>query len=302
MTSPDVTDRPTSGRDALIRFAPAVADTMARLAGASGNDDVRWARAAVSGVTGLPALSGAEQPDGSDRAQAVEELAQQIALDVSSFTAGQRDLGATAFGRSAHTWYLAVYLADWIPRVRLALDLTFGPSQWDTAENSMDGGAIEAGGGPWRDFVAMTEGIGALRCLDAVTTEIVRLRMARAHDCALCRSLRNRTALEAGGTEALYRAIDHWQEDPHFDDRARAILAFTDAMVWTPGQIREPLDLLRARIADAELVELVLDMLRNAANKVAIASGTDAAHVEQGQEIYDVTETGETIFGLGHLP
>jgi len=37
---------------------------------------------------------------------------------------------------------------------------------------------------------------------------------------------------------------------------------------------------------------------RNALNKVAVALGADAAHVENGIEIYDVGPDGELQYGL----
>ena len=44
--------------------------------------------------------------------------------------------------------------------------------------------------------------------------------------------------------------------------------------------------------------ELVLDVTRNALNKIAVALGADAAHVEDGIEIYDVDADGELVYGL----
>lgn len=43
------------------------------------------------------------------------------------------------------------------------------------------------------DFV---EGVARMRELDAVTIEVVRLRGAEAHDCRLCRSLREGHTLD----------------------------------------------------------------------------------------------------------
>jgi hypothetical protein len=45
-------------------------------------------------------------------------------------------------------------------------------------------------------------------------------------------------------------------------------------------------------------VELVLDVARNAANKIAVAFGADEAHVTDGVEFYDVDERGELVYGL----
>ena len=45
-------------------------------------------------------------------------------------------------------------------------------------------------------------------------------------------------------------------------------------------------------------VELVLDVTRNALNKVAVALGADAAHVDDGIEVYDVEPDGSLVYGL----
>ena len=39
-------------------------------------------------------------------------------------------------------------------------------------------------------------------------------------------------------------------------------------------------------------------MTRNALNKIAVALGADAAHVEDGIEIYDIDAAGELVYGL----
>ena len=50
--------------------------------------------------------------------------------------------------------------------------------------------------------------------------------------------------------------------------------------------------------SEAQQVELVLDITRNAINKVAVALAADAPHVEHGIEIYDVDDTGNLVYGL----
>ncbi|MGY4650035.1 hypothetical protein [Mycobacterium sp. URHB0021] len=50
--------------------------------------------------------------------------------------------------------------------------------------------------------------VARMRRLDAVTTEVVRLRGATQHNCRLCRSLRDSAALQAGGSESLYGGIE----------------------------------------------------------------------------------------------
>jgi hypothetical protein len=51
-----------------------------------------------------------------------------------------------------------------------------------------------------------------------------------------------------------------------------------------------------AHFSDAEAVELTLDVMRNASNKVAVALGGDAPRVEQGTEQYLLDVDGQTVF------
>jgi hypothetical protein len=51
-------------------------------------------------------------------------------------------------------------------------------------------------------------------------------------------------------------------------------------------------------IPPAQGVELVLDVTRNALNKIAMALAADAAHVDQGIEIYDLDANGDPVYGL----
>jgi alkylhydroperoxidase family enzyme len=231
------------------------------------------ARTAVAAV-----LSGGPEGDGPGYA-----FAQQIALDVASVTDEQRAEALQALGRSAFGFVQSVYVADLATRVRLALEQLFGEQPPPAAP---------AEGELWPAIEELMRCIARLSALDPVTTELVRLRGARAHDCRLCRSLRDTRALEAGGTEALYDAIDDY-ESSDLPERQKAALRIVDAMVWTPTAVPRT-----EHLTDAEVVEVVLDVMRNAGNKVAVALGADAARVTDGVELYTVDATGEPVYGL----
>jgi hypothetical protein len=55
---------------------------------------------------------------------------------------------------------------------------------------------------------------------------------------------------------------------------------------------------VRSTFTDAEIVELVLDVARNAANKIAVALAADAPHVTTGVEYFDTDDHGELHYGL----
>jgi hypothetical protein len=56
---------------------------------------------------------------------------------------------------------------------------------------------------------------------------------------------------------------------------------------WPPGLGEQVVDAL----GPAAATELTLDMVRNAANKIAVAFGADEPQVETGVEYYDIDES-----------
>ena len=80
--------------------------------------------------------------------------------------------------------------------------------------------------------------VARMRALDPVTSELVRLRGAAQHNCRLCKSLREGTALDAGGSETLYGDIERFEASRLLDERAKAALRYADALIWTPGAPR----------------------------------------------------------------
>ena len=223
---------------------------------------------------------------------AVLAFATQCCLDVASVTPEQRADFLAATGPLAGGLAAALWVVDMVPRTRAALDALFVPGPWPVP------GVEPAPGGLWGALDDLVRVVPALDALDPVTSELVRLRGARQHNCRLCRSLRSRSALRAGATETDFAAVDTYA-DSSLSPLARASLAFCDAMLWTPGRIGpEVVAALRAEARPDQQVELVLDVTRNALNKVAVALGADAAHVEEGIEIYDVEPDGSLVYGL----
>lgn len=291
-----------SGADTLRRHAPAVADSLDAVVA------TMWSDVADAGLTDLVASCAAAAADllhldplpapGADPGVptaddgAVRAFAEQSCLDVASVTPDQRAAFLSATGDRAGTLAAALWVVEFAPRTRAALDGLFGPGTWPLAA----GGPVP--GGVWAALDGLIRAVPALDTLDPVTSELVRLRGARQHDCRLCRSLRNRTALRAGATEVDFAAVDHY-EDSDLTPLQRAALAFTDAVIWTPGRIDPAtVEALATEASPAQRVELVLDITRNALNKVAVGLGADAAHVEEGVELYDVAPDGSLLYGL----
>jgi alkylhydroperoxidase family enzyme len=138
--------------------------------------------------------------------------------------------------------------------------------------------------------------VARLRGLDPVTTEVVRLRGATQHNCRLCKSRRETTALEAGGSEDLYSQIEQFESAEGLTEAQKAALRYVDALIWTPSQIsREVAAGVREHFPEDEALELTLDIMRNACNKIMVALGVDAPLVEEGTELFLVDADGQTV-------
>ena len=216
---------------------------------------------------------------------AVAAFADQFRTDVRGVDEQLRSAFASATGDRQLAVAQMVWISDAAPRLRSALDAFFGPSEW-TVERRY----------PVADLGAVIEGfmatVARLDHLDPVVTELVRLRGARHHGCRLCRSRRSVTALEAGADDATFAAVDdHAASD--LPAPARAALALTDAVIWTPDAIPSPvLDAVRTELTPAEAVEVVLDVVRNGTNKIAVALGADAPEITEGVQLFRVDADG----------
>jgi alkylhydroperoxidase family enzyme len=302
------------GLGALQEVAPAPAQALADI------EAVLWHDAAAAGITdalalaaqvcaaqlGLPALqppatsAPALPPSGDwrDLEPLAEPLptalrfAEQFSCDVSAIDDGLRGEVIGAFGAAVGTYVQGLYVVDFLPRVRAALDGFFGTSAWPGP------GAATFDGDLWAAMDVLIRSVPQLTALDPVTSELVRLRGARQHQCRICQSIRSRPALLAGANDDVFAAVDTYESSDLPADQ-RAALSFTDAMIWSPGRI-EPstYDAVSEHFAPEARVELILDIARNALNKVAVAMKADDPHVTEGYEIYDIEPNGDLVYGL----
>ena len=73
--------------------------------------------------------------------------------------------------------------------------------------------------------------------------------------------------------------------------------ATSDALIWTPSRIEPTVAAgVRDHFTDDEALELTLDVMRNAANKIAVALGADAPRVAEGTERYLIDADGQTVY------
>jgi alkylhydroperoxidase family enzyme len=238
---------------------------------------------ALAGWPSAPGLSAAER--------ACVGMAEQFALDVGSTTSAQRNAVNDALGADTFGYVQVLYALDSGVRVRRSLGQLFGVEPAPSGARSGDESTL------WSALEELMRVVARMSALDALTTELVRLRGARAHDCRLCKSRRHVAAIEAGADEATFDQID-WYESSDLSERHKVALRLTDAMIWQPAAYpRELPSQVRDNFAPEEALEIVFDVCRNAANKIAVALGADQPHVADGIEYFDTDERGELIVG-----
>jgi hypothetical protein len=228
----------------------------------------------------------------SDRESVVVAFAEQFATDVSGIGAHQREQLLSALGDNAFRTATAIFIADFVPRVWAGLDaLGMGRPGNGSAV------AWDDDTDPTRPLLkGFAPAVARLRELDPVTTEVVRLRGAVQHNCRLCKSRREGYALDAGGSESLYAEIEYFETSAQLSDRHKAALRYVDALIWSPSRIDTAVAAgVRTHFTESACLELTLDVMRNACNKIMVSMGADAAQVSEGTELFRVEADGKTV-------
>jgi alkylhydroperoxidase family enzyme len=219
---------------------------------------------------------------------AAMDFAEQMVVDVASMTADVRAAGLAELGASAPAFVLAVWTEDMMIRAGAAWREMFG-EEWRPIPTSAETD-------PWVAHKRFLLEVAKLRALDPVTSELVRLRGARSHDCRLCQSRRSVSAIDQAGRSDLFD-----DRDPSGISDAQAVaLQVVDAFVWQPIQWPPGLgEQVVDALGPAAATELTLDIVRNAANKIAVALDADDPQVEAGVEYYDIdVSTGELRYDV----
>lgn len=222
----------------------------------------------------------------------VAAFAQQFAVDVSEIGPDQRRQLFSGLGDKAFRTVVAIFIADFVPRVWAGFEALGMAAPGKTAAVAWDA-ETDPTGPLLEGFVPA---VARLRALDPVTTEIVRLRGAVQHSCRLCKSRREGHALEVGGSESLYAEIDHYETSEQLSERHKAALRYVDALIWSPSRIDAKVaEGVRTHFSEQAARELTFDVMRNAANKIMVSLGADAPRVEGGTERYLIDEDGQTV-------
>jgi hypothetical protein len=215
-------------------------------------------------------------------------FAEQMVVDVASMTTDVRAAGLAELGANAPACVLAVWTEDMMIRADVALREMFG-EEWRPIPTSAETD-------PWVAHERFLIEVAKLPALDPVTSELVRLRGARAHNCRLCQSRRSVSAIDLAGGSDLFD-----DRDPSGISDVQALaLRVVDTFVWQPIQWPPGLgEQVVNALGPAAATELILDIVRNAANKIAVAFDADDPRVETGVEYYDIdVSTGELRYNV----
>lgn len=129
--------------------------------------------------------------------------------------------------------------------------------------------------------------------LDAVTTELIRLRCARQHDCRVCQTLRLADAQQSGLDSDMESKIDFY-ETSDLSERHKTALRLVDAFIWRPQDMSDAL-VAQAHeyFSDAELAEILVDITKWSTQKIHVTLGTD------GADHLPTDERGVAYFAFG---
>jgi alkylhydroperoxidase family enzyme len=216
-------------------------------------------------------------------------FAEQFIVDVAGTTDDDRAALGGALGSGTFGFVQALYVLDHGVRLVVVLRQLFGCEPIRPTPPAR-------GSTLWTALETMMTAVVCLHALDPLTSELIRLRGAGAHNCRLCKSRRSIDAVVADA-DAIEQVGDF--ENSTIGEAQRAALRLTDAILWRPTTL--PADVIanvREHFPPEPALEIVLDVVRNASNKIAVALGADQPRVATGVEFFDVTDVGEYRYGL----
>jgi alkylhydroperoxidase family enzyme len=240
--------------------------------------------------------------------QIAVSFAEQFIIDVSGITDADREGLAEYFlGEEMREFITALYILECTYRLSLVsgMLLTDDSVHADTAAfeintpNSNGQPSIRHALKDYQDSVVRGTD------LDPVTTELVRLRCARTHNCRICQTLRLSDARAAGADDTMTEKVDFY-ELSDLDEPHKIVLRITDAFITRPDTLTaETVVAARARYAPAQLAELCLDITKWSTQKIHVALGTDGADAlpknDQGVSFFGFDELGQ-VTGYSPTP
>ena len=119
--------------------------------------------------------------------------------------------------------------------------------------------------------------------LDHQLLELVKYRVSQINACAYCLDMHYKEAIHAGETELRLHLLAAWRETDLFNDKEKAVLAFTDALTLVAQQHIEDTiyDTLSAYFSSSEIANLSLAIVEiNSWNRLMKAFKFEAGHYQ----------------------
>ena len=159
-------------------------------------------------------------------------FAEQFVVDVSGITDDQRAALAAVLGDDTFAFVQSLYVVDVFQRGRIALERLFGTPYGPAP-------APHVGRPLGRRSSSSCATVARLTALDPVTSEFVRLRGARVHQCRVCQSRLSLKAIDASRRRGhLRRRCRHSSTRP---ERERVAMDLADLIITQPTLIDDEL-------------------------------------------------------------
>jgi Carboxymuconolactone decarboxylase family len=221
--------------------------------------------------------------------QDVVDFAEQFVIDVSGTTEEMREGLTARFGADgARELVTAIYVVEFTQRLQL-----IAARLLDDAFAGVPGGSSAVSDASAAGLLnAYQAAVVRSSALDPVTTELVRLRCARTHNCRICQTLRLADSRAAGVDEDMTAKVDFYERSD-LPERAKVALRVTDAFITQPSLLSGVVaGQARASFGPAELASLCLDITKWSTQKIKVALGTD------GADRLETDADGVALFGF----
>jgi alkylhydroperoxidase family enzyme len=271
-----------------------------RVAQLIGNPAALRVRAPCADVAAVPESKLLALPDypGSPLFSATERdilaFTEQFLMDVGGTDATARAGLIEHFGADgARELVSAIYVVEFTQRLQLIAARVLDDDAVSPALVSPSPAGDASPGGLLRAYqAAVMRG----NTLDPMTTELIRLRCARTHQCRICQTLRLTDARAAGVGEEITAKIDFYERSD-LPDRAKVALRVTDAFITRPDLLSDTVAAqARTSFEPGELASLCLGITKWSTQKIHVALGTDGADGletdDDGVALLSFDETG----------
>jgi alkylhydroperoxidase family enzyme len=95
----------------------------------------------------------------------------------------------------------------------------------------------------------------------------------------------------------MYGDIASYEESSRLSDAHKAALRYVDALVWSPADIAPAVSAgVREHFSADAAAEITFDVMRNAANKIAVSMKADAPRVQEGVERFRIMADGSLSY------